>query len=97
MRSDDPAKMDQMRAWLRQVAAELGLDPQLVLDHEDVLLALVADVAHGPSRPGAPLTAFLVGVAVGRGGDPSATVERISALTREQDWPDVRRQARLGE
>ncbi len=80
MRRDDPARMDQMRAWLGQVAAELGLDPGVVLDHEKALLAMVGTVAHGPSRPGAPLTAFLVGVAVGRGADASALAGRVSRL-----------------
>lgn len=69
-----------MRAWLRRVAAELDLDPQVVLDHEEELLGLVAAVAHGQSRPGAPLSAFLVGVAVGRGAAASEVVRRVTAL-----------------
>lgn len=79
-RPDDPVRMDQMRAWLRRAAAELGLDPDVVLEHEEALLGLVAAVAHGPSRPGAPLTAFLVGVAVGRGAEASASAARVTEL-----------------
>ena len=45
MRRDDPAGMDRMREWLRLVSAELGLDPEAVLEHEEVLLAMVAAVA----------------------------------------------------
>lgn len=87
MRRDDPAGMDRMREWLRLVAAELGLDPEAVLEHEEVLLAMVAAVAHGPSRPGAPLSAFLVGVAVGRGASASEVARRVTALAREHRRP----------
>ncbi len=94
MRSDDPARMEQMRTWLRQVAAALDLDPRLVLDHEEELLGLVAAVAHGPTRPGAPLTAFLVGVAAGRGAEVPPLTARVAALVDEGDWPEARRQVR---
>ncbi|MFT4294415.1 MAG: DUF6457 domain-containing protein [Micropruina sp.] len=73
-----------MRDWLRQVADELGVDPADVLDHEDALLAMVAAVAHGPSRPGAPLSAFLAGVAVGRGASASEIAARVTALAQGQ-------------
>jgi hypothetical protein len=58
--------------WATAVARELGLEEPLV-DPEavDVVLRLAADVAHGVSRPGAPVTAFLVGVAAGRADDPA--------------------------
>lgn len=94
MRSDDPARMEQMRTWLRQVATELDLDPQVVLEHEEALLGLVAAVAHGPSRPGAPLTAFLVGVAAGRGAEVPPVAARVAALVDGGDWPEARRQVR---
>jgi hypothetical protein len=52
------------------------------------MLRLISEVAHGPSRPGAPLTAFVVGLAAARAaGDPEeqaaavvARVEAVSAL-----------------
>lgn len=87
MRRDDPAGMDRMREWLRLVAAELGLDPETVLEHEEVLLAMVAAVAHGPSRPGAPLSAFLVGLAVGRGAGTSEAARRVTVLAQEHERP----------
>ena len=80
--------MAQMRPWLASVCAELGLDPALLDGVTDELLDLIRDVAHGPSRPGAPLTAFLVGLAAAGGGqlDPSATRdavrERVSSVDR---------------
>jgi hypothetical protein len=49
-----------------------------------MVLDLTSDVAHGVSRPGAPVTAFLVGVAAGRADDPAVAArdyaQKISAL-----------------
>lgn len=57
-----------LTSWARQLATELGVEQ--VLDVEAVL-DLAADAAHGIVRPAAPLTTYLVGVAVGQaGGDP---------------------------
>jgi Domain of unknown function (DUF6457) len=59
-----------MSEWVTAVARELGLeldDAAIV----DLVLDLTSDVAHGVSRPAAPVTAFLVGVAAGRADDPT--------------------------
>ena len=80
MHRDDPVRMDRMREWLTRVAVELGVEPEVVLDHEQELLAMVSSVAHGPSRPGAPLSAFLAGVAVGRGAAASEVAARVAEL-----------------
>ncbi len=81
--------MAQMHEWLRDVCDELGLDPAIVESTAEQLLALVGQVAHGPTRPGAPLTAFLVGLSVGAAGrelDAGSTVrdvtERAEAVER---------------
>jgi hypothetical protein len=46
-------------------------------------------VAHGVSRPAAPVTAFLVGLAMGRADDPAAALREhtaaVSALAAT--WP----------
>ena len=58
--------------WITAVARELGLEQSLdSLGVVDLVLDLTSDVAHGVSRPGAPVTAFLVGVAAGRADDPT--------------------------
>lgn len=44
---------------------------------------MISDVAHGPSRPGAPLTAFLIGVAAGHGADAADLAGRVAKLARE--------------
>lgn len=83
MHRDDPVRMNRMREWLTRVAAELGLDPAVVLAHEEELLAMVSSVAHGQSRPGAPLSAFLAGVAVGRGAPASEVARQVTALAED--------------
>lgn len=82
-------RMVQMHEWLREVCAELGVDPAVVEGTDEQLLALVGRVAHGPTRPGAPLTAFLVGLSAGAAGrelDTATTVrdvtERAEAVER---------------
>lgn len=78
--------------WLTAVATELGVDPDLVRDLVGDVLDLTAAVAHnGPSRPAAPTTAFVVGLAAGAGAGDAATVRdmitRVEELleTYEQD------------
>ncbi|RSZ65424.1 hypothetical protein EAH68_01285 [Corynebacterium hylobatis] len=58
--------LSEAKAWLEQVSGELGLAPEIIEELLHDLLDLTRDVAHGPSRPAAPLTAFLVGLASGR-------------------------------
>jgi hypothetical protein len=64
--------------WTTSVCAELGLDPTLV--DRDMVLDLARDVAHGVARPAAPLTAYLLGLAVGRGLDPHTAATTILGL-----------------
>ncbi len=74
-------RMATMHEWLREVCNELGLDPGVIESSAEQLLALVGQVAHGPTRPGAPLTAFLVGLSAGAAGrelDTVATVRDVA-------------------
>jgi hypothetical protein len=47
------------------------------------VLDLARDVAHGVARPAAPLTAYLVGVAVGQGRPLPETAARVSQLAAQ--------------
>jgi hypothetical protein len=69
--------------WMTLAAAELGVD---ISDLGEVaglrteLLDVARDAAHGVARPAAPLTTFLLGVAVGRGmpvEDAAAAIRRV--------------------
>ncbi|GAB3950057.1 hypothetical protein GCM10027614_49880 [Micromonospora vulcania] len=54
--------------WVTAACVELDLDPSGV--PVPAVLDLARDVAHQVLRPGAPVTAYLLGLAVGRGADP---------------------------
>ncbi|MEV4760712.1 DUF6457 domain-containing protein [Micromonospora sp. NPDC049559] len=57
--------MSVLDDWTRHALAELGLDPATL--EQSLVLDVARDVAHGVARPAAPLTTYLLGVAVGRG------------------------------
>lgn len=70
--------------WLAAVAKELGVAPEAVRSLVGDVLDLTAAVAHnGPSRPAAPTTAFLVGLAAGRQLGPDATPDATESATRK--------------
>ena len=73
--------MNTLDKWAAAVCGELGLDPA-ALDPR-LVLDLARDVAHGVARPAAPLTAYLLGVAVGQGRPPAEAAARISQLAAQ--------------
>ena len=82
--------------WLAAVAIELdltqGVEQALVLD-------MARDVAHGVARPAAPLTSYLMGIAVAGGADPHAVAARISELAAgwHPDQPPSADETTLGD
>jgi hypothetical protein len=74
--------MNTMEEWTAAVCADLGLDPAAA--DVTIVLDLARDAAHGVARPAAPLTTYLVGVAVGLGMTLPDAAGRISALAA--DW-----------
>lgn len=83
-----PPGMDE---WIAALCAELGVDVRLVAT--DTMLDVVSDVAHNVSRPAAPLSAFVVGLAAAaNGGDEEAVLgaaEKARQLALA--WPSHRR------
>src|SRR5258707_14569117 len=76
-------QMSTLEEWMTTVHGELALDGDGVADLrivQQVILDLARDAAHGVARPAAPLTAYLVGVAVSPGASLPASVARIAAL-----------------
>ncbi|OKL55030.1 hypothetical protein BSZ39_01060 [Bowdeniella nasicola] len=55
-----------MHTWLDDVCTTLDLDRTILDRMTPEMLDLIRIVAHGPSRPGAPMTAFLVGLGAGQ-------------------------------
>lgn len=70
--------------WIEAACAELGIDLRDV--HRDLVLDLARDVAHGVARPAAPLTAYLIGLAVGRGAPMRDAAARITEMAER--WAD---------
>jgi hypothetical protein len=73
--------MTALDEWVERVRAELELGPvdtALVLD-------LARDVARGVMRPAAPVTAYLLGLAVGQGASPERAASVIGELIKA--WP----------
>lgn len=69
----------ELDPWTVTLSSALGLDGTRV----DIpgVLDLAGHAAHAVARPAAPLTAYLVGIAVGRGvpfADAVATVARLT-------------------
>jgi hypothetical protein len=75
--------MSVMERWVMAVCADLGLDP----GSADVrtVLDVAREVAHKVDRPAAPVTAYLLGMAVGRGQSPAAAAERVRSLATGWD------------
>lgn len=73
-----------MDDWIDSVMAELGLT-----ERPDVasILDVARDAAHGVARPAAPVTTYLMGVAVAQGMDPHDIAQRIARLA--DDWPSA--------
>lgn len=85
-----PEALDE---WLIAAAEELGLEPGEV--SIPVVLDVAKDVAHGVARPAAPLSTFLMGVALGRASAGDAELEpgelqRLADLlsARAARWAD---------
>jgi hypothetical protein len=70
--------MSGIDRWVGAVSQELGLiavpsDTRTILD-------LTKVVAHNVDRPAAPVTAYLVGIAVGRGKPLSQAIKCVEEL-----------------
>lgn len=80
--------MSTLADWTDTVCRELGIED--AVDRAEMttaVLDLARDVAHGVARPAAPLTTFLLGVAVGRSANPAATAELAGVVSRlAESW-----------
>ncbi|GGN24895.1 hypothetical protein FHR83_008173 [Actinoplanes campanulatus] len=77
--------MSELDQWVAEVAVELGLGDVEVPTRE--VLDVARDVAHNVLRPGAPVSAYLLGLAVAAGADPADAAQRISALALRRAAP----------
>jgi len=75
--------MSTLDDWTDALCAELGLDPKEV--NQKTVLNLARVAAHTVDRPAAPLSTYILGVAVGRGTPLEETAAKIQQLAR--GWP----------
>jgi hypothetical protein len=75
--------MSPFDEWTAAACAALGLDDESV--DRTLVLDVARDVAHHVLRPAAPVAAYLLGVAVGRGADPARAAATLAELART--WP----------
>ncbi|WP_314146075.1 DUF6457 domain-containing protein [uncultured Leifsonia sp.] len=75
-------------AWAGAAARRLGV----TLEPGDVpaLLALAKDAAHGVTRPAAPLTAYIAGMAVGSGRTLEDVALELRVAIAESRQPEDR-------
>jgi len=66
--------------WLTTVTSTLDVDPQVLRATIKDVLGLTSIVAHEHSRPAAPVTAFLAGLAAGQRTAGSTHAEQIEAI-----------------
>jgi hypothetical protein len=75
-----------MNDWMEELASALGVEP-LSSEETGVLLKVSREVAHGVERRFAPLSTFLLGVAVGKGTSFADALEGTRALIPEEGSP----------
>jgi hypothetical protein len=78
----------KLQEWLSALSDELDLaDVEVTEELVTTLLDVARDAAHEVERVAAPLTTFLVGVAVGRGADLATTASRTTNLLLSDPSP----------
>lgn len=79
----------ELKQWLTTLSAELETS-DVTLDDDAIhtLLDLARDSAHEVERPAAPLTTFLIGVAVGRGATLGSAAAAATELLMNNDAAD---------
>ena len=71
-----------LKTWIDAVCAELNLPADV---NVDVILDVARVAAHSVERPAAPVTTFLLGLAVAGGADASEAAVKIQDLAAK--WP----------
>ena len=72
--------MTNLKSWVDELSAALGIDRAAV--DVDRVLEIARDAAHSVARPAAPVTTYLVGLAVGLQGGGSAQLDAAAATAQ---------------
>jgi hypothetical protein len=68
--------------WVKEASNALGLSREVDVE---LLLDLAREAAHGVARPAAPVTTYLLGLAVAGGASAEQAAGTLTELARE--WP----------
>ena len=79
--------MSDLDDWVTDVKAALGLEDEVDVS---LLLDVARDAAHAVKRPAAPVTTYLLGLAVARGAEPAEAVARLTALAQSREAREAR-------
>ena len=71
-----------MDKWIEAVQKELGTNVEV---NQELILNLARDAAHGVERKAAPITTFLLGIAIAGGADPEKASKGLAELAG--NWP----------
>ena len=71
-----------MKRWIDAVQKELDLAVEI---DEGAILDVARDAAHTIERKAAPITTYLLGIAVAGGADAKEATEKIATLAK--NWP----------
>jgi hypothetical protein len=74
-----------VKTWINAVCAELNVPGDVKVD---LILEVARVSAHTVERPAAPVTTFLLGLAVAGGLDVEEATARIQALAATWPTPD---------
>lgn len=77
--------MNQLQEWASALCSDLGIEVD-DLDYE-LILSMARDAGQAVARPVAPISVYLVGMAVARGLPPLEAEERLGELTKR--WPRI--------
>lgn len=72
--------LNALDEFVAAACQELGIPAEDI--DTDLILELAREVAHNTIRPAAPVSTYLMGLAVGRGADPAESAARLTALAR---------------
>lgn len=75
--------MSTLQSWTEAACTELGVQADDVAVR--AILDLARDVAHQVERPAAPVTSYLLGLAIGGGMPAAEAVARLRQLVG--GWP----------
>jgi hypothetical protein len=79
-----PDGPDRLDTWIETACAELGVEPGD--EYIKTILNLARVIAHKVDRRGAPLTSYLLGLAVGGGQPLAESAARLQDIAR--NWPE---------